>query len=137
MKSKRLLWCAALAILATTGVICIVWFWGNKPFNTLKSEEIVSAQVQVLPPDTKMQINDRDTIEELTDILRKAVIYRQDDSYKEYVGQAVRFTVEMRDGRKLEVVAYNPFLIINGIGYRTKYEPCEALNMLGNRLIGK
>ena len=30
---------------------------------------------------------------------------------------------------------YNPFLVIDGVGYKTKYEPCEALNHYANRLL--
>lgn len=34
----------------------------------------------------------------------------------------------MADGTQTEVMVYNPFLVIDGVGYKTKYEPCEALN---------
>ena len=30
---------------------------------------------------------------------------------------------------------YNPFLIIDGVGYKTKYEPCQALNSYANELL--
>ena len=30
---------------------------------------------------------------------------------------------------------YNPFIIIDGIGYKCKYEPCEALNHYANELM--
>lgn len=63
------------------------------------------------------------------------VIYEQDDSWREYTGQATVFTLTMTDGTIEEITAYNPFVIINGIGYRTKYEPCEQLNNLDNRLL--
>ena len=45
------------------------------------------------------------------------------------------FDVTLRDGSTTQVVAYNPFVIIDGVGYRTKYEPCEALNAFANRLL--
>ena len=41
----------------------------------------------------------------------------------------------MTDGTQTEVMAYNPFLVIDGIGYKTKYEPCEALNSYANQLL--
>ena len=43
-------------------------------------------------------------------------------------------TLTLTDGTIREVGAYNPFLIIDGRGWRTAYEPCEALNAFGNRL---
>ena len=44
-------------------------------------------------------------------------------------------TLTMADGRETSVMAFSPFLVIDGIGYQTKYEPCEALNGYGNRLL--
>ena len=42
----------------------------------------------------------------------------------------------MTDGSTTDVMAYNPFLVIDGVGYRTKYEPCEALSRYANQLLG-
>ena len=46
------------------------------------------------------------------------------NSYTEYAGQGVIFTLTMEDGTQTEIMAYNPFLVIDGVGYKTKYEPC-------------
>lgn len=43
----------------------------------------------------------------------------------------------MSDGTQTSIMAYNPFLVIDGTGYRTKYEPCEALNSYANRLLNE
>ena len=72
---------------------------------------------------------------ELLPLLQKVVLYQGDNSYTDYAGQAVVFDVTLRDGSTTQVVAYNPFVIIDGVGYRTKYEPCEALNAFANRLL--
>lgn len=48
----------------------------------------------------------------------------------------MEFSLTMQSGGQVTLVAYNPFLIIDGQGYRTKYGPCEELNRLGNELIG-
>lgn len=69
------------------------------------------------------------------DLLKDVVIYNEDNSYTEYSGQAVIFMLTMADGTQIEIVAYNPFLIIDGVGYKTKYEPCEALNHYANMLL--
>ena len=50
------------------------------------------------------------------------------NSYRNYTGQAVIFTITMSDGTQMEVMEYNPFIVINGLGYKTKYEPCEERN---------
>ena len=47
----------------------------------------------------------------------------------------VLFTVTMADGTAANVTAYNPFLIIDGTGWRTAYAPCEALNRFANELL--
>jgi len=73
---------------------------------------------------------------ELVDILHKVVVYSQDDSYTEYNGQAVIFDLTKTDGTQIRINAYNPFIIIDGVGYKAKYEPCEKLSRLGNILGG-
>lgn len=105
---------------------------GKKPFKDLKSSEIVSATVRLIPPDKTIQITD---IEELTKYLNALVIYNKDDSYTEYDGQGVIFTLILSDGIQIEIMGYNPFLVIDGVGYKTKYEPCEALNAYANKLL--
>lgn len=107
---------------------------GSKPFKDLTVGEISSVTVEVLPPDKSAELGQED-IERLVNNLRAVTTYRKDDSYREYSGQAVVFTIHKTDDGTLVVMAYNPFLIIDGTGYRTKYEPCQALNVLGNELI--
>lgn len=72
---------------------------------------------------------------ELVEYLKDVVIYKKDNSYTEYAGQGVTFTLTMSDGTQTQIMAYNPFLVIDGVGCRTKYEPCEALNNYANRLL--
>lgn len=106
----------------------------EKTFKDLESSEIVSATVRLVPPDTTIQIVE---IEELTGYLNDVVIYKEDNSYTEYSGQGVIFTLILSDGTQTEVMAYNPFFVIDGVGYKTKYEPCEALNAYANRLLNE
>lgn len=103
-----------------------------RPFAELRAEDISSAEVHLLPPDITVQITD---IEELTETLNDVVIYNKDNSYTEYTGQAVIFTILLTDGKELVVNAYNPFIVIDGVGYKTKYEPCERLSQIANGLI--
>lgn len=105
---------------------------GKKPFKDLEPSEIVSATVRLTPPDRTIQIEE---IEELTGYLNDVVIYNEDNSYTEYSGQGVAFTLKLADGTQTEVMAYNPFFVIDGVGYKTKYEPCQALSAYANRLL--
>ena len=105
---------------------------GKKPYKNLNASEISSAVVRLTPPDKTILIPDT---EELADYLRDVVIYKKDNSYTSYCGQGVTFTLTMADGTQTEIVAYNPFLVIDGVGYRTEYKPCEALNSYANRLL--
>lgn len=105
---------------------------GRKPYKDLEAVQIVSATVQLSPPDKTIQITET---KELVDLLKDVVIYNEDNSYTEYDGQGVTFTLVMADGTQTSIMAYNPFLVIDGVGYKTKYEPCEALNHYANMLL--
>jgi hypothetical protein len=105
---------------------------GEKIYEKLSETEISYATVHLMPPDQTIQIED---INELVGLLNDVVIYEEDNSYTQYDGQAVTFTLTMVDGSQMEITAYNPFLVIDGVGYKTEYEPCEALNAYANRLL--
>ncbi len=133
MKKRTMIVIAVLAII----LVCFsLWFAlplpGRRPFKNLEPANVVSASVELLPPDATIQIVD---IEELVSYLNDVVIYNKDNSYTRYGGQAVIFTLTLSDGSQIRIQAYNPFVIINGIGYKCKYEPCEALNSYANRLL--
>ncbi len=132
MKKKTLI--VILICIFLIGIIMIVYHTvgGKNPFKDLGPSEIVSATVRLTPSDTTIQVVE---IEELTRYLNDVVIYNKDNSYTEYSGQGVIFTLILSDGTQTEVMAYNPFFVIDGVGYKTKYEPCEALNAYANRLL--
>jgi len=106
--------------------------FGKKPFADLKPEDIAKVSVQLLPPGETVEITD---FEELANALNEVVIYEKDDSYATYYGQGVIYTITMTDGKEITVNAYNPFIIIDGVGYKTEYEPCEKLSQIANTLI--
>ncbi len=129
MKRKGLITIVGCVIVI--GIVVFA-FSGQKPYKNLEASDIVSATVHLLPPDKTIQITE---FKELAAYLNEVVIYNKDDSYTEYNGQAVIFTLTMADGSKEEITACNPFIIINGTGYKTKYEPCEKLNNYANELL--
>ncbi len=118
---------SAMIIISVFAVVS-----GRKPYKNLETVQIISAEVQLSPPNITIQITE---IKELVDLLKDVVIYHEDNSYTEYDGQAVTFTLVMADGTQTSIMAYNPFLVIDGVGYKTKYEPCEALNHYANMLL--
>ena len=130
---KQGLLLAALA-LAFCLLAWYAWGRGSRPFAHLEGADLVSATVRLSPPDVTLEL-DRAELDELAGLLREVVVYERDGSWTEYAGQAVTYTLELAGGLTCTVTDYNPFLILDGVGYRTKYEPCEALNSFGNRLL--
>ena len=92
MRRKGIL-AAAVIIVALTVVVMISR--GKMPYQDLKASEVVSAAVRLSPPDETVPIAD---VEELVSLLKEVVIYREDNSYTEYSGQAVTFALTMADG---------------------------------------
>lgn len=107
---------------------------GRRPFRDLEAADIAAASVTLMPPDVTLELDGAE-IGTLAELLGDLRITRPDQSYTEYAGQAVRFTVTFADGTETEVTDYNPFLIIDGTGWRTAYGPCEALNSFANELL--
>ena len=121
-------------VLTLVGILGLVGCssTGTKPYQDLSAAEISFATVLLQPPDKTIQVEELDT---LLALLQDLVIYEEDNSYTEYAGQAVTIQLTMSDGTQTSITAYNPFLIIDGVGYRTEYEPCEALNGYANELL--
>lgn len=80
-------------------------FLGKRPFKDLKTDLVESAAVYAALPDKTVVISKKEALMELADILNRITIYQQDDSASEYMGQFVRFTLTMKDGRTIEVGA--------------------------------
>ena len=131
MKRKRILIVGCAAAVLAAGVLL---FGGRRPFRELRAGDIAGASVWLGPPDVTLEL-DAGEIETLAELLRDVRVTRPDQSYTEYAGQTVLFTLTMTDGAVTRVTAFNPFLIIDGTGWRTAYEPCEALNRFANELL--
>lgn len=131
---KKLLIPVLCVLLLIAALLAKKYLIGTKPFRGLSANDVTAATVELYPPDVTLELT-REEIEELVPILNRVAVYQRDDSYRESDGQAVIFTLTKADGTQLRVNAYNPFLVINGEGHRTKYGPCEELNQLGNDLL--
>lgn len=106
----------------------------TKPLQDLTAAEVSSATVFLQPPGETLEIKD---ISRLVDLLNDVILYEKDNSYTEYGGQAVTFQLNMADGTQTKIMAYNPFIVIDGVGYRTEDAPCEALNQFANELLNE
>lgn len=107
MRKKRLM--IAIACIILVGIAVIVFFsqQGKKPYKDLDAAQIVSAKVLLTPPDKTIEI---ENIQELVEYLNDVVVYNEDNSYTEYAGQGVVFTLTMVDGTQTDIMAYNPFM---------------------------
>lgn len=132
MKNKKLISISIIIVLISI-ILIGKSLTGSHPYKNLTVEEVSSVTVELYPPNTKAELDSQE-IEDLVEILHKVVIYKEDNSYTEYAGQGVLFEITKTDGTITRIIAYNPFVIIDGVGYKTKYEPCEQLNWLGNNI---
>ena len=123
---------AVLAVLLALAAGLL--FWGRRPFRDLEAADITAASVTLMPPDVTLELDEAE-IKTLAELLGDLRITWPDQSYTEYAGQAVQFTVTFADGTETELTDCNLFLIIDGTGWRTAYGPCEALNRFANELL--
>ena len=131
---KRYILIVGVVLAVLLALAAGLLFWGRRPFRDLEAADITAASVTLMPPDVTLELDEAE-IKTLAELLGDLRITRPDQSYTEYAGQAVQFTVTFADGTKTEVTDYNPFLIIDGTGWRTAYGPCEALNRFANELL--
>ena len=135
MKNKLIIATCVLVLGLLTFVLLNAF--GTKPFAKLFANEVVSAELFVVPPETTISLTDKEDIAELTDILNEIVIYREDNSGREYAGQLVQVTIILKNGETHTIGAYGSFLFLNGKCYRTKYEPSQKLNAFGNIILNE
>ncbi|WP_288222370.1 hypothetical protein [uncultured Clostridium sp.] len=136
MKKKGILFTIILAVI----IVIIISFFNinqkrlsEKLLKDISVDDIESVTVILLPPNVSYELN-YEEIEELVEILHSVEIYNKDNSYNEYYGQNVTFTIVKDNNTTIKIMAYNPFLVIDGTGYKTKYEPCERLSSFGNKI---
>ena len=130
MKNKKYAVIVSVIILLVLAAVMM----GKRPFRSLKAEQIASMTVTLTPPDVTIEL-EPEQIQQAAMLISQIVTYQKDQSYTDYAGQGVMFTITMTDGTKHSIMGYNPFVVIDGVGYRTKQEPCEQLNLFANELL--
>lgn len=136
MKKKVLISIGVIIVIAVAVVLLVLINAGEKPFKNLSAEDISEISIWLQPPNEVINLN-RNEIDELVGLLQDIVIYKEDNTYGGYNGQIVMINIVKTDGTQLELMAYNPFFVIAGQGYTTKYRPCEAVNRYANEILGK
>lgn len=130
MKNKKYAVIVTVIILLVLAAVMM----GKRPFRSLKAEQIASMTVTLIPPDVTIEL-EPEQIQQAATLISQIITYQKDQSYTDYAGQGVIFTITMTDGTKHSIIEYNPFVVIDGVGYRTKQEPCEQLNRFANELL--
>ena len=128
---------AAAGCLAAVLLACMLlgrYVIGDRPLRSLTAEEIASIEVRLLPPDRTVRLT-AEQVEALLPLLCDVVAFQRDDSGNVYDGQVVNFTFSKQEVTQTNVMAYAPFIVLDGVGRRCRYGPCEALNQFANDLI--
>lgn len=133
MKKRNFIIVAIFSMMCIVMVLAFMNGIGQKPFENLKKEEIKEVTLELYPPSTKTTLKESE-IEKLVEILQNVVIYNDDNTYGNNNGQMVVYRIMKTDDTVIVIQVSNPFLVIDGTGYRTKYKPCEELNNLGNEI---
>lgn len=133
MKKKSMLFYIILAVIIIIFFIINQNKLSEKPFKDISVDDVESVTVTLIPPNALYELN-YEEIEELIEILHSVEIYNKDNSYEDYTGQNIIFSIVKSNNTTIKIMAYNPFIVIDGTGYKTKYKPCERLNSLGNRI---
>lgn len=129
---KKKMSAVILLLFLAAALLAVGLSAGQRPFAGLQAEDIASARALLSPPGDTVVLQDTHRLAEL---LREIVVYRQDASCRDYAGQTCLFVIEKTDGTRLQLTAFSPFVIIDGVGYRCRPDPCEALSQYANRLL--
>ena len=92
MKKRNVIIVAVLSLLCIVIAFIFMNGIGQKPFLNLKKEDIKEVTLELYPPNTKTTLKESE-IESLVEILQKVVIYNEDNTYGNYNGQMVVYTL--------------------------------------------
>ncbi len=130
MKYKKII----IGGLVAVAVICLLVLkpWGTKPFKDLSANEISTVSVELLPPNETLDLT-QNQINDLVSILQTAVLYNK-APLEPLAGQAVIYQITQTDGTAIKIEPMGSLIQIDGVRYKTKYEPSEELNRFANNI---
>lgn len=94
-------------------------------------DDISKVDIMLMPPCETVGLS-KPQIEEMLTLMKDVKAYEYDNSHLEYGGQSIMFTITYADGETMTITDFNPFIIINHVGFRTEYEPAQALSVFAN-----
>lgn len=106
---------------------------GSIPFKNLIKDDIKEVELFAVPPEVNENLSE-DQIVELVTIVNKLAIY-EEVSPVILSGQMVQCYIVKSDDSVLTIKCLNPYLIIDDVWYKAKYEPCEELNHFVNNIL--
>lgn len=120
-----------LVLVAAAAAVLFLVFSVQRPFHALRSSDIASATVHLIPPDKTFPISDT---EALAARFSELAISRLPVSCAPESGQSVLFVLRMTDGSRREIRVCSSAVVIDGTGYRASPASCQALNRYANHL---
>lgn len=102
---------------------------GKQPLKNLSSSDITLIEISALPPNEVKFVSKMEDIETIVSKLRKVVVYEK-VKQNDYNGQIHIYTLVKKDGSKREFMISNPIVAIDGVFYKTKYDPAKELSIL-------
>ena len=132
-RQRRILYAAMLAILLLVPSIALIFQSGEKPFQDLEAGEVAAASVELTSPGASAEL-DGDAIADLVSVLQAVKLYGKVLNYQELSGTFVTFTFTLADGTEHTVSACAPYMVIDGTGYQTDVEPCQALSTIAEQV---
>ncbi|MBC8581161.1 MAG: hypothetical protein ACLTBU_00275 [Zhenhengia sp.] len=110
--------------------------YGNKPFEHLVADEIGDILLNTDFSDVSVRIEESEHIKVLSRLLKRIIIQEEERPNK-YEVSMIHFTLNMKDGNKIQLSLCNPYLLIDGKSYKMKYGAGEQLRMLWYQYIQK
>ena len=123
-----------IAFLLLFPMISFLAQGGDRPFQVLEADQIASALVELDPTGASAAL-DTQAIADLASAAGDKDLSggRELSDSQRPVCYLHLYPDRRHRAHRLRL---RPYVVIDGTGYRTDYEPCQALNMLGSQLVG-
>jgi len=137
LKNKRMLYFVGITtfIIVIPLIVLLLLQKGDKPFESLKSEDVEKIELLVNPANKITEITKKEQINKIINTLNKIVKNEVDSSWGSYNGQYIQYTIIKKNNEIIKIGVLSPFVTIDGIGYKLTNNVCEELNDLANSII--
>lgn len=103
------------------------------PFINLTRDDVDGIKIFEASLESEIALSEDETIN-MVDLLNNVVIY-EEVVEEERAGQMIHIKINKIDGTSIIVKEFNPYIIIDDVWYKAKYEPCEEINKYANEII--